>query len=85
MPKARPQAAAVEEPADVAESRSRRFTVVIYEKYPSGDVIQDQARVVFASEDRCAAFGEKAVLRRLVPYEGQRQRPRIWYECTEAP
>lgn len=83
VPKAKPQIAAAQEPADVAETRSRRFTVVIYEKYPSGDIIQDQARVVFASEDRCAAFGEKAVLRRLVPYEGQRRRPRIWYECNE--
>lgn len=84
VPKAKPQIAEAQEPA-VAQSRSRRFTVVIYEKYPSGDVVQDQARVVFASEDRCAAFGERTVLRRLAPYEGQRRRPRIWYECSETP
>jgi len=83
VPKARPLEAAA---APVqTEARARRFTVVIYEKYRSGDTIQEEARVVFASEARCAAFGERAVLRRLAPFEGQRQRPRIWYECTEAP
>ena len=89
VPKARPlEAAAAPAPAPApvqTEARARRFTVVIYEKYRSGDTIQEEARVVFASEARCAAFGERAVLRRLAPFEGQRQRPRIWYECTEAP
>lgn len=86
IPKARPQDIVPPEPAPVqAEARARRFTVVIYEKYRSGDTIQEDGRVVFASESRCAAFGERAVLRRLAPFEGQRQRPRIWYECVEAP
>jgi hypothetical protein len=86
IPKARPQVIASAEPAPVqAEARARRFAVVIYEKYRSGDTIQEDGRVVFASETRCAAFGERAVLRRLAPFEGQRQRPRIWYECVEAP
>lgn len=86
IPKARPQAIVPAEPAPVqAEARARRFAVVIYEKYRSGDTIQEDGRVVFASETRCAAFGETAVLRRLAPFEGQRQRPRIWYECVEAP
>jgi hypothetical protein len=86
IPKARPQPAVAEEPpAVVAEARAPRFTVVIYEKYRTGDIIQEAARVVFASEARCAQFGERAVLRRLAPFEGQRQRPRIWYECRQAP
>lgn len=86
IPKARPRpAVAVEPPAVVAEARAPRFTVVIYEKYRTGDVIQDAASVVFASEARCAQFGERAVLRRLAPFEGKRQRPRIWYECQRAP
>ncbi len=86
VPKARPQEVAAAKPAPVqTEARARRFTVVIYEKYRSGDTIQEEGRVVFASEARCAAFGERVVLRRLAPFEGQRQRPRIWYECTEAP
>ena len=77
---------AAENPPPVrTEARARRFTAVIYEKYRTGDTIQEEARVVFASEARCAAFGERAVLRRLAPFEGQRQRPRIWYECIEAP
>lgn len=85
VPKARPLEAAAAPAPVQTEARARRFTVVIYEKYRSGDTIQEEARVVFASEARCAAFGERAVLRRLAPFEGQRQRPRIWYECTEAP
>jgi hypothetical protein len=86
VPKARPQNIAATNPPPVqAEARARRFTAVIYEKYRTGDTIQEEARVVFASESRCAAFGERAVLRRLAPFEGQRQRPRIWYECIEAP
>jgi hypothetical protein len=85
VPKARPQTAAVKPPPVQTEARARRFTVVIYEKYRTGDTIQEEGRVVFASESRCAAFGERAVLRRLAPFEGQRQRPRIWYECVEAP
>jgi hypothetical protein len=86
VPKARPQAAAAVKPLPKqAEARAARFTVVIYEKYRSGDTIQEEARIVFASEARCAEFGEKAVLRRLAPFEGQRQRPRIWYECNKAP
>lgn len=84
VPKAKP-AVQEEQPATVAEARNGRYTVVIYEKYRTGDIIQEEARVVFASEGRCAAFGERAVLRRLAPYEGQRQRPRIWYECQLAP
>jgi hypothetical protein len=78
LPKAKPQTLQ-------AEARAPRFTVVIYEKYRSGDTIQEEGGVVFASEARCAAFGERAVLRRLAPFEGQRQRPRIWYECIQAP
>ena len=66
------------------EANAGRFSVVIYEKYRTGDVIQEEARVLFASESRCAEFGERAVLRRLAPFEGQRQRPRIWYECQQA-
>ena len=95
VPKARPVTAAAPEPEQEAEpetpkpaqaqARAARFTVVIYEKYRTGDTIQDEASLVFASEARCAAFGEEAVLRRLAPYEGQRLRPRIWYECVEAP
>jgi hypothetical protein len=86
VPKARPQNIAAANPPPVqTEARARRFTAVIYEKYRTGDTIQEEARVVFASEARCAAFGERAVLRRLAPFEGQRQRPRIWYECIEAP
>jgi hypothetical protein len=86
VPKARPENIAAAKPAPVqTEARARRFTAVIYEKYRTGDTIQEEARVVFASEARCAAFGERAVLRRLAPFEGQRQRPRIWYECIEAP
>ena len=86
IPRARPQVILPPEPAPVqAEARARRFTVVIYEKYRSGDTIQEDGRVIFASEARCADFGERAVLRRLAPFEGQRQRPRIWYECAEAP
>ena len=94
VPKAKPrQAVAESEPEPEAETptetqsvqaSAQRFTVVIYEKYRTGDIVQDEARIVFASERRCAAFGERAVLRRLAPYEGQRQRPRIWYECVEA-
>ena len=78
LPKAKPQTVQ-------AAARAPRFTVVIYEKYRSGDTVQEEGRVVFASEDRCADFGERAVLRRLAPFEGQRQRPRIWYECVQAP
>jgi hypothetical protein len=78
VPKAKPQ-------THQPEARAPRFTVVIYEKYRTGDMIEEEGRVVFASEARCAAFGERAVLRRLAPFEGQRQRPRIWYECIEAP
>ncbi len=86
VPKARPQNIAAANPPPVqTEARARRFTAVIYEKYRTGDTIQEEARVVFATEARCAAFGERAVLRRLAPFEGQRQRPRIWYECIEAP
>ena len=86
VPRAKPQIAAAEQPSAVAEARSSgRFAVVIYEKYRTGDVIEEQARLVFSSEDRCAAFGERTVLRRLAPYEGQRQRPRIWYQCNEIP
>lgn len=85
VPKAKPQDLASAEPAPLqTEARARRFTVVIYEKYRTGDTIQEEGRVVFASEARCADFGERAVLRRLAPFEGQRQRPRIWYECVEA-
>jgi hypothetical protein len=78
VPKAKPQTVQ-------ADARAPRFTVVIYEKYRTGDTIQEEGRVVFASEARCAAFGERAVLRRLAPFEGRRQRPRIWYECIQAP
>jgi DnaJ-domain-containing protein 1 len=78
LPKAKPQTVQT-------EARAQRFTVVIYEKYRSGDTIEEDGGVVFASEGRCAAFGERAVLRRLAPFEGQRQRPRIWYECVQAP
>ena len=99
VPKARPVTAAAPEPEAPdaepeqpkpeqpmqAQARATRYTVVIYEKYRTGDTIEDAASLVFASEARCAAFGEEAVLRRLAPYEGQRQRPRIWYECIEAP
>lgn len=95
VPKAKPPKAVAEsEPeagaettseAQSAQARAQRFTVVIYEKYRTGDIVQDEGRIIFASERRCAAFGERAVLRRLAPYEGQRQRPRIWYECVEAP
>jgi hypothetical protein len=86
VPKARPQNVAAAKPPPVqTEARARRFTAVIYEKYRTGDTIQEEAGVVFASEARCAAFGERAVLRRLAPFEGQRLRPRIWYECIEAP
>ena len=79
IPKARPQVPAQK------EARAGRYTVVIYEKYRTGDIIQDEARIVFASQDRCDEFGERTVLRRLAPYEGKRQRPRIWYECQQAP
>ena len=95
VPKARPQRVTAEsepeaqpepEPAPVqTQARAARFSVVIYEKYRTGDIVQEEGRIVFASEARCAAFGERAVLRRLAPFEGQRQRPRIWYECIEAP
>jgi hypothetical protein len=95
VPKARPRQAAAPEAVPEAEpeapkpaqaqARAARYTVVIYEKYRTGDTIEDAASVVFASEARCAAFGEEAVLRRLAPFEGQRLRPRIWYECVEAP
>ena len=96
VPKARPVTAAAPEPEAPqaepeqpkpaqAQARAARYTVVIYEKYRTGDTIEDAASLVFASEARCAAFGEEAVLRRLAPYEGQRLRPRIWYECVEAP
>ncbi len=86
VPKARPQdVVAVKPPRVQAEARPPRFTVVIHEKYRSGDTIQERANVVFASEARCAEFGERAVLRRLAPFEGRRQRPRIWYECLQAP
>lgn len=94
MPKVKPQQALAEsEPvaeadttteAQSVQASAQRFTVVIYEKYRSGDIVQDEGRIIFVSERRCAAFGERAVLRRLAPYEGQRQRPRIWYECVEA-
>ena len=85
IPKARPvDIASAEPPPLQTEARARRFTVVIYEKYRTGDTIQEEGRVVFASEARCASFGERAVLRRLAPFEGQRLRPRIWYECVEA-
>lgn len=83
-PAPEPDAAPVAVP-ETTQARAARFTVVIYEKYRTGDIIQEEGRVVFASQSRCAAFGERAVLRRLAPYEGQRQRPRIWYECVEAP
>jgi hypothetical protein len=85
VPKAKPQAVPEEDATAVAQMRGGRYTVVIYEKYRTGDILQEEARVVFATEDRCAAFGERAVLRRLAPYEGQRLRPRIWYECQQAP
>jgi len=81
-----PQAQPEPTPAPVqTQARVARFSVVIYEKYRSGDIVQEEGRIIFASEARCAAFGERAVLRRLAPFEGQRQRPRIWYECIEAP
>jgi hypothetical protein len=91
VPKARPPLASpVTEPQPQPEpvetqARTMRFSVVIYEKYRTGDIVQEEGGILFVSEARCADFGERAVLRRLVPYEGQRQRPRIWYECVEAP
>lgn len=83
IPKARP----VMQPAAPAraEARATRYSVVIYERSPNGETVADRAGVLFASEDRCNAFGEDSVLRRLAPYEGLRNRPRIWYECAEAP
>lgn len=86
VPKSKPREALAVEPRSVqAEASGPRFTVVIHEKYRSGNTIRERANVVFASETRCAEFGERAVLRRLAPFEGQRQRPRIWYECQQAP
>ena len=86
LPKARPVAPVAEKPPAPAraEARAARFSVVIYERHRSGDVIEEQGGVLFASEDRCAQFGESAVLRRLAPYEGEPLRPRIWYECRQA-
>lgn len=87
-PKARPrtEAAAAVKRAPIAEEASAaRFNLVIFEKDEDGAVTQEQANVVFASEDRCAAFGERTVLRRLEPYDGEPVRPRIWYQCEEAP
>jgi hypothetical protein len=87
-PKARPrtEAAAAVKPAPIAdEASAARFNLVIFEKGEDGAVTQEQANVVFATEDRCAAFGERTVLRRLEPYDGEPVRPRIWYQCEEAP
>lgn len=92
IPKVRPAAAPAAAPAkttakapEKAEARAVRYSVVIYERSPDGEMVADRAGVVFASEERCNAFGEDSVLRRLEPYEGLRNRPRIWYECEEAP
>lgn len=88
VPKARPrtEAAVAVKPAPIAqEASAARFNLVIFEKDEDGAVTQEQANVVFASEDRCAAFGERTVLRRLEPYDGELVRPRIWYQCEEAP
>lgn len=96
LPKARPrpQSATSLTPAETLETRpakpapqarAARYSAVIYERSPDGEVVTDRAGVVFASEERCNAFGEDSVLRRLAPYEGLRNRPRIWYECEEAP
>lgn len=84
IPKVRPAAAPAKAPAKT-EARALRYNVVIYERSPNGETVTDRAGVVFASEERCNAFGEDSVLRRLAPYEGLRNRPRIWYECEEAP
>jgi len=96
LPKARPrpQSATSLTPAETLETRpakpapqarAARYSAVIYERSPDGEMVADRAGVVFASEERCNAFGEDSVLRRLEPYEGLRNRPRIWYECEEAP
>jgi hypothetical protein len=84
IPKVRPAAAPAAAPAR-AEARATRYSVVIYERSRNGEMVTDRAGLLFASEDRCNAFGEQSVLRRLAPYEGLRNRPRIWYECEEAP
>ncbi len=86
LPKARPaDTVTVKQPAPLkTEARAARFSVVIYESHRSGDVIEEQGGVLFASETRCAQFGESAVLRRLAPYEGEPLRPRIWYECRQS-
>lgn len=88
VPKARPRmetaAASLTEQPAAEPSRVPRFTLVIYERGRDGDTRAEEARVAFISEDRCSEFGEKAVLRRLAPYEGDTLRPRIWYECQPA-
>lgn len=86
VPKARPAASVTVKPPPPprTEARAARFSVVIYERHRSGDVIEEQGGVLFTSQARCAQFGENAVLRRLAPYEGEPLRPRIWYECRQS-
>jgi hypothetical protein len=95
IPKARPAAeTATSLPAETQQSqpakapvqaRATRYSVVIYERSRNGEMVTDRAGLLFASEDRCNSFGEESVLRRLAPYEGLRNRPRIWYACEEEP
>jgi hypothetical protein len=86
VPKTKPpEAPAIKaSPVETLASTSR-FSVVIYEKYRSGDIIRETGSILFTSQSRCNDFGEQTVLRRLAPFEGQRNRPRIWYECRAEP
>lgn len=84
IPKPRPATEPAAAPAKAA-ARAVRYGVVIYERRRNGETVAERAGLLFASEDRCNAFGEESVLRRLEPFEGLQNRPRIWYECEEDP